>query len=416
MEELVLGKTTRFPIENKMGINAHVCVFGGSGSGKSHSIVRPNILNFSSAGSSMIISDPKGSLEKEFKDYLKTKGYKIYSINLIEPEKSSCTYNPFDYISKEIDFIKLAHRIIYSDSLSRTCKNQDPYWNRMAEALLAGLLELTMCVEKEGDETLDRVIYYISHLSANGLGETNDILDNFAEKRKDSLVAKNWIKIKSVMPAEKTFSCIVSSVQEHLARYESEEMTKFFNKSEKICFEDFAKEKSVLFLKISDTDDTYYDFANIIYGQAIDSISRYADRNIDGKCRIPVRFILDDFASNVWIDSFPKIISTSRARNISFMIICQSVQQLRMGYQDDAQTIISNSDNLVFMGTNDVETAREFSIRLDIPVYDVLTQKRGDIYIFRAGEKPIEDERYDYREHELYDLLKKNAKDEREEC
>ena len=65
-EKLILGESIGYDVNDNQGINNHICVFGGSGSGKSHSIVKPNILGFSDAGSSMIISDPKGALEKEF--------------------------------------------------------------------------------------------------------------------------------------------------------------------------------------------------------------------------------------------------------------------------------------------------------------------------------------------------------------
>lgn len=404
-EKLILGENTVYDIENYIGVNSHVCVFGGSGSGKSHSVVKPNLFSFSDAGSSLIISDPKGALEKEFRGYLQNKGYHTYVIDLINPEKSTSSFNPIDYISSEIDFIKLAHRIVYSDPLTRNSTHQDPYWNRQAEILLSMLLELVLMVEDEGKETFDKVMYYASNITTDGTGITNLIMDRIESERKDCLASKQWIKIKGLMSAEKTFSCVVSSLQEHLGRYESEEMAAFFNKKEKIYFETFAREKSALFLKISDTDDTYYDLANIIYGQAIDSVSKVADSTENGRCQIPVRFILDDFATNAWVEGMPRIISTARARNISFMLMCQSVQQLRMGYGDDAQTIITNCDNLVFMGTNDIDTAREFSIRLDLPVSDLLYKKRGRIYVFRAGERPIEDNRYDYRRHTSYKYL-----------
>ena len=410
-ERLILGENTSYEIDNQLGINSHVCVFGGSGSGKSYSIVKTNIFNFSDAGSSMIISDPKGALEKEFRDYLKCKGYTVYSIDLINPEKSTCAFNPIDYICSEIDLIKMAHRIIYSDSLTKTSTNQDPYWNRQAEILLSMLLAMVLMVEEEGKATLDKIMYYASNITMDGKGLTNIIMDKIANGKKECLAAKQWVKMKGIMPAEKTFSCVISSVQEHLGRYESKEMKAFFNKKRKIYFETMTTKKSVLFLKISDTDDTYYDFANIIYSQAISSISGYADQCLDGKCPVPVRFILDDFATNAWVEGMPRIISTARARNISFMLICQSVQQLRTGYGDDAQTIISNCDNLVFMGTNDVETAREFSTRLDIPICDILSLKRGRIYVFRAGEKPVDDNRYDYRKHQAYRFLQKLQKE-----
>ncbi len=413
-EKIILGKNTCFEADSKEGINSHVCVFGGSGTGKTHSVVRPNMLEGIRAGASMIIADPKGALEKEFSNLFKMEGYRRYSIDLINPQKSASSFNPLDYLCSENDIIKLAHRIIYADPMTKACTKQDPYWLRQAEILLSMLIEMVIIIEDEAEETFDRVIYYASHLTADGKGETNDLMDKIAYKKPDCLATKQWKKIKNLMPAEKTFSCVVSSVQEHLGVYESEEMTAFFHKSKRIYFEDFAKKKSVLFLKVSDTDSTYYNWANIIYGQAIDTLSGYADSCADGRCPIAVRFFLDDFGTNSFVEGMPRIISTARARNISFMLVCQSVQQLRMGYKEDAQTIISNCDNIAFLGTNDVDTAKEFSVRLDLPVKEILSQKRGGIYIFRAGEMPIEDERYDYREHQMYKFLHKSKKEVKE--
>jgi len=409
-EKIILGKNTSFEADSKDGINAHICAYGGSGTGKTYSVVKPNMLEGICAGVSMIIVDPKGALEKEFGNLFKREGYKYYSIDLVNPAKSISTFNALDYVCSENDIMKLAHRIIYADPMTQKCTKQDPYWPRQAERLLSMLIEMVIIIEDEDKETFDRITYYASHLTADGTGKTNYLMDRIEQKKPNCLASKQWRMLKSLMPAEKTFSCVVSSVQEHLGVYESEEMTAFFHKSKRIFFEDFAKKKSVLFLRVSDTDSTYYNFANIIYAQAVDTLSMYADSRADGRCPIAVRFYLDDFGTNSFIEGMPRIISTARARNISFMLVCQSVQQLRMGYQEDAQTIMSNCDNIIFLGTNDVDTAKEFSIRLDLPVKDILSQKRGTVYIFRTGEEPIQDERYDYREHQMYEKLYKSKR------
>ena len=62
--KLILGEKTMIDADGITdGGNNHICVIGGSGRGKSHSIVKPNILSWG-RDSSMIISDPKGALEK----------------------------------------------------------------------------------------------------------------------------------------------------------------------------------------------------------------------------------------------------------------------------------------------------------------------------------------------------------------
>ena len=53
-------------------LNNNVLVVGTSGSGKTRSIVSPNILQ---ATGSYIISDPKGNLYQKYRRYLEEKGY-----------------------------------------------------------------------------------------------------------------------------------------------------------------------------------------------------------------------------------------------------------------------------------------------------------------------------------------------------
>ena len=404
-EKLILGKDTIFDT-NDPNNNNHTCVFGGSGSGKSYSIVKPNILSFSDYASSIVVSDPKGRLEQEHAYELQKKGYKVYSIDLINPERSSCTFNLFSYITKEIDFVKIAHRIVYADPMTKTSTN-DVFWLHQAEIMLSAILGLVIMIEKTGEDTLDKVMYYLSNLNADGTGLTNGLMENVSRVRGDTLVAKQWAKIKGLMGSEKTFYSVLASAQEPLGRYESEEMQCFFKKKKNIDFDSFAKQKSVLFLKVSDTNDTYYNFANLIYAQAIESIFEYADKTKSGMCPIPVRFILDDFSTNVLIESMPRIISTARARNVSFMLICQSIRQLEAGYGKDAQTIISNCDNIVFMSSNDLATCEEFGKRLDLPVCDLLYKDRDKIYIFRSGQKPVEDKRYDYKLYKEHKQLER---------
>ena len=74
---------------------------------------------------------------------------------------------------------------------------------------------------------------------------------------------------------------------------------------------------------------------------------------------MPVRLILDDFATNACIPDFDKIISVIRSREISVSIILQSISQLDSVYGHSASmTIINNCDNCLYLGGQDVETAR----------------------------------------------------------
>ena len=71
----------------------------GSGSGKSASYSIPNAYQ---CLGSYIFTDPKGELYDRTAGYLKSKGYKVRVLNLVNPECSD-GYNPLSHIRNEID-------------------------------------------------------------------------------------------------------------------------------------------------------------------------------------------------------------------------------------------------------------------------------------------------------------------------
>ena len=88
-------------------LNNNVLVVGTSGSGKTRSIVSPNILQ---ACGSYIISDPKGNLYQKYRGYLESVGYVVKKLDFIRPDRSA-HYNFFRYIHSEKDILKIAHMI-----------------------------------------------------------------------------------------------------------------------------------------------------------------------------------------------------------------------------------------------------------------------------------------------------------------
>ena len=115
--------------------------------------------------------------------------------------------------------------------------------------------------------------------------------------------------------------------------------------------------------------------------------TEHPDSHIEG-VTIPVRLILDDFATNCRIEEFPRMISSIRSRGISVMLMIQSEAQLRQGYDEDAQTIISNCDTYIYLGGNDIKTAKAVSERCDKPLNEVLYMPVGHCWVFRRGAQP----------------------------
>ena len=90
--------------------NLNVLVIGGSGAAKTRSYVLPNILE---ANANYVITDPKSEVLLATGGYLKSKGYEIRVLNLVNLSESD-GYNPFRYLRDEKDALKLVNKMIPS--------------------------------------------------------------------------------------------------------------------------------------------------------------------------------------------------------------------------------------------------------------------------------------------------------------
>ncbi len=85
------------------------------------------------------------------------------------------------------------------------------------------------------------------------------------------------------------------------------------------------------------------------------------------------------------------------------MMLVQSLSQLAAMYGNyGAVTIRDNTDNIVYLGGNDLDTADQISRRINKPVDEVLALPIGQEYLFRRGQKPLQLQRYQIYDDPLY--------------
>ena len=100
------------PKDPKTARNKNVLVIGGSGSGKTRFFVKPNIMQCTKTkGTSLVVTDPKGTLVVECGKMLVAAGYDLRIFNTINFKKSM-HYNPLSYIHSEKDILKLVTALI----------------------------------------------------------------------------------------------------------------------------------------------------------------------------------------------------------------------------------------------------------------------------------------------------------------
>jgi len=120
--------------------NKNMLVIGGSGSGKTRFVLKPNLMQCRSKTYpvSFVVTDPKASILTECGRMLRRYGYRIKVFNTINFTKSQ-HYNPFVYIKRESDILKLVTTLI-ANTTSADKKGGDEFWQKSEMLLYTALI------------------------------------------------------------------------------------------------------------------------------------------------------------------------------------------------------------------------------------------------------------------------------------
>jgi len=324
----------------------------GSGSGKSASYVIPNAYQLLG---SYVFTDPKGELYDKTAGYLKSQGYDIRVLNLVNPKKSD-GYNPLLHIQSEVDVDVIANTIVKGQKADGG--NADPYWDDMAEMLLKALIYYLIATRPEEEQNLASCAELVRAANNNGGG--NLLTELMNQLPYDHPARMNYKSIE--IAPEKTYGSILSTLQSKLGKFDSKEIGELTS-TNTIDFEAIGSKKTAVYVISSDTHTAYDFLLTIFFSQMIQHLYDYADVK-GGALPQPTYFILDEFANIGKIPDFDKKISTSRSRKISFSVILQNLDQLEAVYEKSHETIIGNCDTTLFLGSNSQKTVEYFSKEL----------------------------------------------------
>lgn len=366
------------------GLNNNDIIIGSSGSGKTGGYVIPNIRNISG---SLVVSDTKGQLERLFKDELIGKGYIVKTLDLVNPLRSD-GYNPLKGIRKyangkyrEQDILTLANTIM--PQLDR----HEPFWEKAAAGYLAFLIAYAMEVLDSEEQTMTSICK-LHHTFIRPGGSLSFL--QWAERNPDTFAARKYREINSSSNAEKMWSSIMEFANRALEPYEFEEARRIFENPDCFDIRSLGREKTVLFLNVSDTDRTFDHLVNVFYTQALQLLCSEADAESDGRLKVPVRIIMDDFAASARIPDFDKVISVIRSRDISVSLILQSMTQLESMYTHaEAMTIVNNCDHILYLGSQDIETAEFIAYRAYKTPETIMCMPRTEAILLTSGEKAV---------------------------
>ena len=363
-------------------LNNNDIVIGNSGCGKTGGYVVPNIQQIDG---SLVVSDTKGQLERRFKRELREKGYQVYTLDLVDPLRS-CGYNPLSYVRRYEDgSIREQDVLTIAKILCPITDHHEPIWDMCAASYVAFLIGYCLEALDPQEHSLETICKLRRQFSQKN-GDIPFI--NWIEDHKESFTSKKYYEIMANRNAEKMWASVEGFVTSNLEPFTFREAEQLFSNKKEFDIGELGRKKTVVFLNVSDTDRSLDKLVTTFFTQTLMVLCSQADQNPDGKLKVPVRIIMDDFAAGARIPDFDKTISVIRSRDIYVSLILQSLSQLDTMYMHASSlTIINNCDHIIFMGSQDRETAEFISYRACKTPEVILSMPRDKLYLICTGEK-----------------------------
>lgn len=338
--------------------NMNMLVLGGSGTFKTTSVLTKNLLM---ACCTNVILDIKGDLLRKHGHYLKAHGVIVKSLNLINPEESD-RYNPFQYIEKETDLIKLITNIQMAVKPPDAMKG-DPFWDDGVALYLQAMFyhEWLGAKEEKRKATMNRILKLVNmeskQVDEEGTTALQEEMNRLASIHGEGYPpVRDYRKLKE--GAAETVRSIIIMVNAMLRLCETASMKRIMEDDDidipslGLGVDGNPNRKTALFLVMPDNDPSFNFFISMFYTQMFDVLMRIADFQCRGALPIHVRLWADEFYSGPKPRDTEKLMGTIRSRNLSIIPMLQSISQIKSIFPQDKWEIFNeNCAAVIYMGS-----------------------------------------------------------------
>lgn len=427
-KNVILSQHLRMSLDGKKHRrNLLQIVVGGSGSGKTRFLVKPNIFL---ANASYIVTDPKGEILRAAGPLLLQRGYTLRVFDLVDPSHSDC-YNPFHYIRKDADVFRLIDNFI-KNTTPKNASHADPFWEKSETALDSALMLYLLHEAPPEEQTLEMLLTMLEYGGASEEDESYQspldlLFEALEEEQPDHIAVREYHIFQQA--AGKTARSILVSAAVRLSVFTLPEIQDITAR-DTLELERLGERKQAIFCVIPDSNDNSLNFlVGMLYTQAFQELYFQADKVHGGSLPVPVRLLFDEFANVSLPDGYARLQATMRSRNIMATIILQNISQLKALFKDDWEGIIGNADSFIYLGGNEQSTHKYVSELLGKETiatashnrsrgrngsYSENIQQQGrelltpdevrlldnqDCIVLIRGERPVIDKKYDLLKH-----------------
>ena len=342
--------------------NLHRTIIGGSGAGKSASVLQNDIFQFAKKEESMVITDPSGELFSRNASWLRKRGYNVKVFNLVDLENSDSWNCLGELEGGEKDIVTNAQ--IFADVIisNTSGKEGNDFWAKCAMNLLKAVCLYVLCSPIIPHNLGEA--YKI--LTSRSMVEMDQLFDTLPYNKDTEVAHMAYQAYKNA--SDTVRGNVLIDLGSRLQVFQAPVVRDITSHNE-INLQELGERKSAYFVITSDQHSAFDFLAVLFYTMLFIKLVERAqkEKSLDPKknMKLPVHvnFLLDEFANIGAIPDFKKKISTVRKYGMNISIVIQSLAQLQDRYPGKQwEEILSNCCVLIYLaGGTDQTTAKYIS-------------------------------------------------------
>lgn len=311
---LVLGQKQHHLVAKPSNFEGNVAIFGGAGTGKTAGNLIPTLLTFQ--GNALVV-DIKPELLKKTGHLHPNKEV----LNFINPKQS---YDPLATLETYTDVTDLAKTLI---PISSDIK--EPYFRESAQNILA-----SACWEFKGQKSFSEIAEFLTANPADAI-----IRQLTASQKSETRILIN--AVAGIKPEQ--LASVMNELRNTLVVFATDPVLKQLASHRTNSIQPQDIEANWIYLVLPESKlKVYQPYLALIVAQ----FTRYLTQRPE-KAQPNLLLALDEFPRLGYLPAFADAISTLRSRNVSVMILLQSLAQLDQLYQETGRKIIMDNMHYV---------------------------------------------------------------------
>ena len=371
---LVVGGVGRSRGELLCADITHALVLGGSGSGKTVSVLQPTVAQNLAAGATVVVLDPKLEMYAVSAAYAESLGYEVHLIDFAHP-RTSDRWNP---LTSAIDCLKGRNGCDPRDAMSEIKMLGDviipeqregsPMWTQAARMLFCGIAAYVVTALEIPDEC--RNLSTVAHIAA----QTREHIAEIIASLPAGSAARHILEMSANAPSE-TYGGFQVNLNSFINAYSDPSMSPMLSGDDFSVY-DLAEGRHAVFVSFNSSSTAYDALVSAFVTQAMAGLRCCAER-AGGRLEREAYLILEEFGQ---LPKLPNLIKDSaiiRSMGMHLVVACQDRSQVSARYGRESSALFNNLDTTVFLASKDYDTVKHYSDALGCYTLETTTRSQS---------------------------------------